>query len=121
MNLLIDMNLTPTWVEFLEEHNHSATHWSSVGRNDAPDTDLLAYARQHQAVILTQDLDFGALLALSGDDLPSVIQVRAQATLPRDIGSQVVDALRLSESYLLAGALVTISPTTHRVSVLPLR
>ena len=114
------MNLSPRWVAFLAAAGHQAVHWSSIGPGDAPDTALIADAREQQAVILTQDLDFGTLLAISGASLPSVVQVRAQATLPTDIGRQVVAALDASDEYLRSGALVTVNPTSHRVSVLPL-
>ena len=120
MKILIDMNLSPRWVAFLADAGHQAVHWSSIGPGDAPDLVLIAHAREQQTIILTQDLDFGTLLAISGASLPSVVQVRAQATLPTDIGRQVLAALDASDEYLRAGALVTVNPTSHRVSVLPL-
>lgn len=121
MRILLDMNLTPLWCEFLTEAGYEAQHWSRVGRPDAPDIDILDFAREGQWVIITQDLDFGSLLALRGDDLPSVIQVRAHATLPSDIGRQVVDAIEATASYLEAGALVTLTPSEFRVTALPIR
>jgi predicted nuclease of predicted toxin-antitoxin system len=63
MNLLVDMNLSPRWVEFLQEAGWKAVHWSAVGRAKAPDAEIAAYAAQHDFVILTHDLDFGAILA----------------------------------------------------------
>lgn len=44
MKLLIDMNLSPTWVEFLGSAGIEAAHWASVGERDALDTDIMAYA-----------------------------------------------------------------------------
>ena len=37
MKILIDMNLTPRWVEFLCSVGHQAAHWSAIGRISAPD------------------------------------------------------------------------------------
>lgn len=31
MKLLLDMNLTPMWVGFLQENGFEAVHWSAVG------------------------------------------------------------------------------------------
>ena len=31
MKVLIDMNLSPEWVGFLEREGHQAIHWSEVG------------------------------------------------------------------------------------------
>jgi len=33
MHVLIDMNLTPRWVEYLNGVGHDAVHWSSIGRH----------------------------------------------------------------------------------------
>lgn len=41
MNILIDMNLSPRWVEMLNNAGHHATHWISVGDKGAPDTVLM--------------------------------------------------------------------------------
>jgi len=30
MKLLLDMNLSPTWVRFLEENGFEAVHWSTT-------------------------------------------------------------------------------------------
>jgi predicted nuclease of predicted toxin-antitoxin system len=96
-------------------------HWSTIGAPDASDVDILDLASRDGWVIITQDLDFGTLLALRGLDLPSVIQVRAQATLPGDVGKRILDAISASERYIRRGALITVTPADHRVSILPLR
>ncbi|MFM7146760.1 MAG: DUF5615 family PIN-like protein [Actinomycetales bacterium] len=121
MKFLIDMNLSPRWREFLSNAGLSVEHWSRIGAPDADDIQILDRAHQEGWVIITHDLDFGALLALRGLMLPSVIQVRAQATLPSDIGKQILDAISACEAYLRRGALVTVTPADHRVSILPLR
>ena len=121
MKFLIDMNLSPRWREFLSDADLDVEHWSAIGAPDASDVDILDFASRDGWVIITQDLDFGALLALRGLDLPSVIQVRAQATLPQDVGKQILDAISASAAYLRSGALITVTPTDHRISILPLR
>ena len=40
-----------------------AVHWSTIGALTAPDDDILEWARQHQFVVITNDLDFAAILA----------------------------------------------------------
>ena len=63
MKILIDMNLSPSWVPFLAGHGFEAVHWASVGSASAADSQILAYAEANAYVIFTHDLDFGALLA----------------------------------------------------------
>ncbi len=55
MRLLIDMNLTPRWVQFLRNAGYEAVHWSPVGSNSAKDGEICDYARRFVHVILTND------------------------------------------------------------------
>ena len=44
MKLLVDMNLSPNWIAHMKLAGLSAVHWSDVGRADAPDSEIMAYA-----------------------------------------------------------------------------
>jgi predicted nuclease of predicted toxin-antitoxin system len=120
MKFLLDMNLSPDWVEFLAGKGWTAVHCSSVGLADAPDEDLLSWADEHGFVLITQDLDFGLLPVGAGANRPSVIQIRAQGTMPSDIGQAVLNAIAAAHQHLESGAMVTIEPGRMRVRVLPL-
>jgi predicted nuclease of predicted toxin-antitoxin system len=72
-------------------------------------------------VVLTQDLDFGALLAVTHGDRPSVLQIRADDTRPDVIGAQVIGALKQMEPDLVEGSLLTVEPDRLRIRCLPLR
>ncbi len=66
MNFVIDMNLSPTWVDVFARHGWTAVHWTAVGDPRATDRTILAWAVAHDAVVFTHDLDFGAILAATG-------------------------------------------------------
>lgn len=121
MKLLLDMNLSPEWVELLTAAHYDALHWSSLGVAHAPDIEILKYAATYGFVVLTHDLDFGVLLATTGVSSPSVVQIRGQAVLPEDIASQVLEALDRHRDELLTGALVTVRTERTRLRVLPIR
>jgi predicted nuclease of predicted toxin-antitoxin system len=121
VKLLIDMNLSPRWVELLLAAGIEATHWSELGARDAPDSVILAFARDNDYLILTSDLDFNAILAATGGAKPSVVQIRARDDSPDAIGSQIIAALRQMQTELDDGALLTINPNRTRMSLLPLR
>lgn len=120
MTLLLDMNLSPQWVAHLKSAGISAIHWSEIGRADAPDTEIMAYAAEHDYVVVTHDLDFGAILAATDGTKPSVVQVRADDLSPAAIGGPLVAALRQMTSQLAAGALLTVDPGRTRLNLLPL-
>ena len=70
-------------------------------------------------VVFTLDLDFGALLATTRVQGPSVIQVRTQDVMPQSFGSRMVQILRQHQPILEKGALVTVDETKSRVRILP--
>ena len=120
MKLLVDMNLSPRWIGVLADAGIEAAHWSSLGANNAPDPDIMAYASANDYVVLTHDLDFGAILAATHGEKPSVVQIRAEDVSPDAIGKQVIIALRQMASDLEDGALLTVDPNRTRLRVLPL-
>ena len=121
MKFLIDMNLSPAWVQFLAGAGFESVHWSSVGNPSAPDSEIMDFARANGLVIFTHDLDFGALLAGRNAGQPSVIQIRSQDVLPAAMGQIVLRTIQLSLPQLEAGALVTVDPNRSRVRILPIR
>ena len=120
MKLLVDMNLSPRWVKTLLEAEIEAAHWSSLGPANAPDADIMAFARANGYVGLTHDLDFSAILAAARDAKPSVVQIRAEDVRPETAGPALIAALRQMAAQLEEGALLTVDPTRARLRVLPL-
>lgn len=121
MKLLIDMNLSPRWIKVLSNEGIEAAHWSAIGAKNAPDSEIMAYASKNDYVVLTHDLDFGAILAATHGEKPSVVQIRAEDVSPDVIGLQVIAALRQMAPELEEGALLTVDPNRTRLRVLPLQ
>lgn len=120
MKLLVDMNLSPTWVTTLREAGHDASHWSELGKATAPDSVIMRFARDQGYVVVTNDLDFSTILAAIGSDGPSVIQIRGTDLRPASIAGRVLIAISQMTDELNTGALLTIDPARTRVRVLPL-
>ena len=110
MKLLVDLNLSPRWLDFLTTAAIEAVHWSTVGSLSATDAEIMDYAAENDFIVLTHDLDFGAILATTHGEKPSVIQIRAEDVNPDSIGQQVVAAIRQMQAELQAGALLSIEP-----------
>lgn len=45
MELLVDMNLSPRWVTLLADTGIEVLHWSEVGAANAPDSKIIAFAK----------------------------------------------------------------------------
>ena len=118
MKLLVDMNLSPLWIELFQRQGWEALHWSTVGDPRAADSAIMDWARENDYVVFTHDLDFGALLAATGANKPSVIQVRTQDVMPHSLGAQMIKILKQYESELNSGALLTVDENKSRVRIL---
>jgi predicted nuclease of predicted toxin-antitoxin system len=119
MKFLIDMNLSPQWINYLRDDGHDAIHWSIIGAAEAEDRTIIDWAWGHGYTVLAKGLDFGAILALSGASGPSVAHLRSDLTLPTDVGELVRDAVEQAETDLDAGAVLTIEVGRSRVRILP--
>jgi len=80
----------------------------------------MAFAAAEDFVVLTHDLDFGAILAVTHGSKPSVVQIRSENLDPEFLGNNVLLALRQMQPELESGALVTIDAKRVRLRVLPL-
>lgn len=120
MKLIVDMNLSPKWVTGLLAAGFDAEHWSSIGAANDSDAAIMDYARTHDCVVLTNDLDFSAILAVTHARKPSVVQIRADDLRFVSIGAQVIRALTQMADELAQGALINIDPLRTRIRVLPL-
>ena len=81
----------------------------------------MAFAATNNYVVLTHDLDFGAILAATRGEKPSVVQIRAEDVSSDVISKQVIAALHQMAAELDGGALLTIDPSRARLRVLPLQ
>jgi len=120
MKLLVDMNLSPDWIPLLEARGCEARHWSQVGPGNAPDTQLMSWAREHGHVIMTQDLDFPQLLFSARDLGPSVVLLRMKDEFDPAARENVIRALRLAQALLETGALLIFSGNRARFRKLPI-
>ena len=76
MKFLVDMPLSPRLVEWLNEQGHPSMHAVEAGLAQASDEHVLEYARSQGQIIITADLDYPRLLALTGEATPGIILFR---------------------------------------------
>lgn len=119
MKFVIDMNLPPIWVDAFQENGWEAVHWSSISAANAPDEEILAWAKENEYIVFTHDLDFGAILAATKAKSPSVIQIRTQDVTPQVLKDLLFSAIHQYQHLLQAGALIVVDERKSRVRVLP--
>jgi predicted nuclease of predicted toxin-antitoxin system len=120
MKLLIDMNLSPHLADLLMNAGHQAIYWGTIGKPNAEDSEILTFAKENGYVILTNDLDFGTILAATGLESPSVIQIRRRDVLPETIAPLILQSIEKFAKELRDGALIVVDENRYRVRLLPL-
>jgi predicted nuclease of predicted toxin-antitoxin system len=119
VKIVVDMNLSPNWIERLAQHGLEAIHWSSVGAPTAGDDEILSWVRLNGFVLPTHDLDFSAILAATSEAAPSVVQLRMQDLLSERALEAIVSAVNAHAQDLELGALMSIDESGARVRILP--
>lgn len=117
---LADMHISPKTCKVLAEKGYRIKRVSEVLPADAPDRAILEYAEQSSMVVLTQDLDFSALLAVSNASGPSVITLRVSNVEPLAVANLLAGLLPQVEGQLAQGAIVSVSDRSFRIRRLPI-
>ena len=81
---------------------------------------MLAYAQEHNKILITQDLDFSKLLALGRFKKPSVINLRVENAAPEFITKRIVETVESLEKELEEGAIISVDEKSARYRNLPI-
>ncbi|MBF2076543.1 MAG: DUF5615 family PIN-like protein [Synechococcales cyanobacterium C42_A2020_086] len=120
LRLLADVHISPLTVAALNSHGYNTVRTTDLLPATAADEEILELARVEGRVVLTQDLDFSMLVALSNYGLPSLITLRLSSAKPDVVTQKLLEVLPSVEPELTAGAAVTISDDSVRVRQLPI-
>ena len=121
MKFLADMGISMRTVVWLRTLGHDAVHLREQGLQRAVDAEIVAKASAEGRIVLTMDLDFGYLLAVSGQHVPSVILLRLSDERSEVVNDRLGDVLAQCHEALEAGAIISVGDETIRVRRLPIQ
>ncbi|MCK4417026.1 MAG: DUF5615 family PIN-like protein [Candidatus Latescibacteria bacterium] len=121
MRFLADMGVSMRTIGWLREQRHDAVHLREEGLQRLSDEQILVKARAERRVLLTMDLDFGYLLAVSRAQLPSVILFRLSDERSEVVNRRLADVLTQRRSDIEAGAIISVSEVAIRIRRLPMQ
>jgi predicted nuclease of predicted toxin-antitoxin system len=98
----------------------AAEHVGDLGLARAADAHILDVARERQAVVVTLDADFHAILAASRATNPSVVRIRIEGLNGEQVASLLVQVLAVAGAEIEVGAVVSATAHRIRVRVLPI-
>lgn len=119
LKFIADLHISPVTVEKLRRHGYNVIRISEKLPATASDAEIVALAVKEEAVIVTQDLDFSAIVARSGNNKPSVIILRVSNAKPHIISRILIALLPLIEAELQDGAIVSVDEKEFRIKKLP--
>ena len=120
LRFLADMNLSPITVDALQREGWDIVRVSTLLPANASDAEILVLARRQNRVVITQDLDFSALLALGGHAQPSLITLRLSNTDPSLVTERLRQIVPQSEQALQEGSALTVDDSSLRIRRLPI-
>jgi predicted nuclease of predicted toxin-antitoxin system len=120
MRFLADMGVDVRVVEWLRQHGHDAKHLRDEGLQRSPNGDIFAKAAAENRVVLTFDLDFGEVAALTKGRKASVILFRVHNTRTPHVIDRLARALADCADALEKGAVVVVEESRQRVRLLPI-
>jgi predicted nuclease of predicted toxin-antitoxin system len=120
VKFLGDMGISARTIRWLRGQGYEALHLRDEGLQRAADEAVLEKARAEGRILLTMDLDFGYLLAVSRERLPSVILFRLEDESSEIVNARLADVLSQCAHDLEAGAMVSVSEAAIRVRRLPI-
>jgi predicted nuclease of predicted toxin-antitoxin system len=121
VKLLLDMGMARSTTALLISQGYDTVHLRDQGLQRLADEAIVEKALSEGRVILTHDLDFGRIVALSRGKLPSVITFRLEDMRAAHVNHYLTDVLARFEDQLRAGALISVNEQKIRVRRLPIR
>jgi predicted nuclease of predicted toxin-antitoxin system len=114
------MALSPALAQWLASQGHDAVHASAIGLARAPDEDILAHAVGDGRIVVTADLDYPRLLALSSANSPAVILFRGGDWSESEATNRLSAALASIPERELVSSIVVVERTRIRRRRLPI-
>ncbi len=120
LKLIADVHISPITVTELRKAGYQISRVTEFLSARASDIEIIELAIRQESAIVTQDLDFSAIIAQSGYDRPSVVSLRVGNAKPLNIANILLAILPQIEEDLTKGTIVSVDETEFRVRKLPI-
>jgi predicted nuclease of predicted toxin-antitoxin system len=121
MKVLLDMPVSPVLLDILQAYGHTGVHAYQIGQNRASDEELLRIAGEEGRIVITADLDFPQLLALSNADGPGIILFRGSNYSDAEMCNLLEHVLQVVPPATLERSICVVDRRRIRVTPLPIK
>ncbi len=120
MSFLVDMPVSPDVARWLNEKGYDAVHASQISLSKAKDKEIIEVAKKQNRIIITVDLDFPQILALSGARSPGIILFRGGNYSESEMLSLIARVVEKFSESELADSISVVDKTKIRRIKLPI-
>jgi predicted nuclease of predicted toxin-antitoxin system len=120
MRFLGDMCIDARIVKWLRKNQHDATHLRDQGLHRMPNGEIFDKAIREDRIVITFDLDFGEIAALTQGRKASVIVFRLKNTRTPYVIKRLSSVIDTFAGALEKGAIVIVEDTRCRVRYFPI-
>jgi predicted nuclease of predicted toxin-antitoxin system len=121
VKFLIDMPLSPALAQSLQARGHDAVPASAIGLGRAPDAEIIRRARDEARTVITADLDYPPLLALTNASGPGLILFRGGDWSDNEITDRLRQVLAAIGENDLEPSILVVDRRRVRRRQLPIR
>jgi predicted nuclease of predicted toxin-antitoxin system len=121
VKFLVDMPLSPGLADWLAAAGHDAVHAMAIDLGRASDADTIAKAAADFRVIITADLDYPRLLALTRTAGPGLILFRGGDWRGAEVVARMGEILAVMSENDLSTSILVVDRNRVRRRRLPLR
>ena len=119
MRFVADMCMDVRVASWLNSQGHDATHLRDEGLQRLPNGGVFEKAIAESRVVVTFDLDFGEIVALSKGRKTGVILFRLRNTRTAFVIQRLSEVISECADALMRGAIVIVEEARHRVREFP--
>lgn len=119
MRFLADMGVSMRVVTWLRENGHDAIHLRDEGLQRLENGEIFAKAAREERIILTFDLDFGEIVALSHVAPVPVVVFRLRNTRATHVIDRLASVLITSGNALETASVIAVERSRYRIRRFP--
>jgi predicted nuclease of predicted toxin-antitoxin system len=109
VKVLLDQGLPRSADRFPKERQIEAEHVGDLGMAKVTDAVIFAAAVKRDAIVVTLDADFHALLASSRSTSPSVVRIRIENLKGNELAEIIARVLEAAGKELDVGAVLSVA------------
>jgi len=115
MKFPADMGISNSTVKWPRSLGHDAVRLRDQSLEGSSDLDVIKKAQMENRIVITCDLDFGAIMAYTSDLSPGIIILRLKNETPDNVNKRLTQVFEQSSDCLDGGSIIIVEEAFHRI------